>query len=67
MRPPGERGLYALVTCPWCIGFWLSTLAYVLVYAIGTWPSTLAERALAAVLVASTSWLVGALNIRYAR
>ncbi|MDQ8706206.1 DUF1360 domain-containing protein [Streptomyces sp. LHD-70] len=66
-RAPGERGLYALVTCPWCIGFWLSMLAYVLIYAIGTWPSTLPEWALAIVLVASTSWLVGALNTRYAR
>lgn len=67
VRSPGERGLFALVVCPWCIGFWLSLLAYVLIYWIGQWPSTVGQWGMAGVVVAATAWLVGALNTRFAR
>lgn len=67
VRSPGERGLFALVSCAWCIGFWIALLAYVLVYWIGDWPSTVGEFGYAAIAVLATSWLVGALNNRYAR
>lgn len=67
VRSPGERGLFALVSCAWCIGFWIALLAYVLVYWIGDWPSSVGEFGYAALTVLATSWLVGALNNRFAR
>ncbi|MFI7337460.1 hypothetical protein ACIBUY_05905 [Streptomyces sp. NPDC050085] len=67
VKPVDERGLYAGMTCAWCTGFWIVLTAFAVRYWLGDWPETALGWAAAAAQVAAASWLVGALNQRYAR
>ncbi|WP_428950963.1 DUF1360 domain-containing protein [Streptomyces sp. cg35] len=67
LKPVTERGLYAGLTCAWCVGFWAVLVAYVIVHLLTHWPDTALGWFAAAAQVLAASWLVGALNTRYAR
>jgi uncharacterized protein DUF1360 len=57
--PATERGAYAFLTCPWCVGFWMAVLLFAVASAVTAWPDGAFAWLLWAAQVLFASFLIG--------